>query len=158
MRGMGALSNDERPIIGQVANDVRAAIEQALENAVTRADSQEIQAKIAREKIDVTMPGTPVPYGKKHPVAQVLEEVCDIFVGMGFFVAQGPEVEFVHYNFDALNAPKNHPSRDPQDTFYISDDVVLRTQTSPMQVRVMERQKPPIRVISPAAGSFVLTR
>lgn len=149
LRGMGKLSAEERPIIGQLANDVRATIEIAIDAAAKAANEAELTARIAAETIDVTIPGTKTQLGKRHPMSIVLEEIYGIFTNMGFSIAEGPEVEYVHYNFDALNAPQNHPSRDPGDTFYIDEKIVLRTQTSPMQVRTMEKQKPPVRVIAP---------
>jgi len=149
LRGMGQLSAEERPIIGQVANEVRAKIEAAIEGAAERAEAHELEHKLQKETIDVTMPGKKISFGKKHPLTTVLDEVTDIFTGMGYSVAEGPEVELVHYNFDMLNAPKTHPSREPQDTFYIDDEIVLRTQTSPMQARIMEQTQPPIRIIAP---------
>lgn len=149
LRGMGALSAEERPLVGQLANEVRAAIEEAIEAAGAHIAARETERRIARETIDVTMPGTEPAIGKIHPLTQVLDEVSEIFLSMGFSIAEGPEVELVKYNFDMLNAPKDHPSRDLQDTFYINDDIVLRTQTSPMQVRTMLAHKPPIRVIAP---------
>lgn len=124
-------------------------IEKAIEDVSATAAQQEMLRKIKNETIDVTMPGAKIPLGKKHPITIVLDEIYDIFVGMGFSIAEGPEVEYDHYNFEALNIPKDHPARDTQDTFYINDNIVLRTQTSPMQVRTMEKQKPPIRVIAP---------
>ena len=148
-KGMGQLSAQERPVIGQIANEVRGKIEAAIEEAGQRAAAFEMEHKLRRERLDVTLPGKKIPIGKKHPLTTVLDEVTDIFVGMGYSVAEGPEVELVHYNFDMLNAPKTHPSREPSDTFYISDDIVLRTQTSPMQARVMEKTQPPIRIIAP---------
>ncbi len=151
LRGMKDLSAEERPIIGQLANDVRAAIETAIEAASKGVEEAALNARLARETIDVTMPGEEPVIGVKHPLTLVLDEIKDIFIGMGFEIAEGPEVELDHYNFEALNIPKNHPARDTQDTFYISDNVVLRTQTSPVQVRTMEKKKPPIRIISPAA-------
>ena len=149
LRGMGQLSAEERPIVGQVANEVRAKIEAAIEGAAERAEAHELEHKLQKETIDVTMPGKKISFGKKHPLTTVLDEVTDIFTGMGYSVAEGPEVELVHYNFDMLNAPKTHPSREPQDTFYIDDEIVLRTQTSPMQARIMEQTQPPIRIIAP---------
>ena len=107
------------------------------------------EARLAAEFVDVTMPGTKHPIGRRHPLNLVLDEIKDIFLGMGFDVVEGPEVEFDYYNFEALNIPKDHPSRDTQDTFYISENVVLRTQTSPVQIRTMEQRKPPIRIIAP---------
>ena len=149
LRGMGKLSAEERPVIGQLANEVRAQIEQAIEKAQQDMAQRLIAAKLEKERIDVTMPGQKVLLGKQHPLNTVLHELYDIFTGMGFSIAEGPEVEYDYYNFEALNIPKNHPARDTQDTFYINDNIVLRTQTSPMQVRTMEKQRPPIRVIAP---------
>ena len=149
LRGMGQLSAEERPVVGQIANEVRAKIEAAIEAAAERAEAHELENKLKKETIDVTMPGKKIVFGKKHPLTTVLDEVTDIFTGMGYSVAEGPEVELVHYNFDMLNAPKTHPSREPQDTFYIDDEIVLRTQTSPMQARIMEQTQPPIRIIAP---------
>ena len=149
LRGMGKLSAEERPVIGQLANEVRAQIEQAIEKAQQDMAQRLIAAKLEKEQIDVTMPGQKVLLGKQHPLNTVLHELYDIFTDMGFDIAEGPEVEYDYYNFEALNIPKNHPARDTQDTFYINDNIVLRTQTSPMQVRTMEKQRPPIRVIAP---------
>ncbi len=149
LRGMGKLSAEERPVIGQLANEVWAQIEQAIEKAQQDMAQRLIAAKLEKEQIDVTMPGQKVLLGKQHPLNTVLHELYDIFTGMGFSIAEGPEVEYDYYNFEALNIPKNHPARDTQDTFYINDNIVLRTQTSPMQVRTMEKQRPPIRVIAP---------
>lgn len=149
LRGMGKLSAEERPVIGQLANDVRARLEELIEKAKGDIADKEMESKIQKEKIDVTMPGKRHPMGRKHPLTTVLDELKDIFIGMGFSIADGPEVEYDKYNFELLNIPKNHPARDTQDTFYISENVVLRTQTSPVQIRVMEQQKPPIRVIAP---------
>ncbi len=149
MKGMGGLSAEERPVIGQLANQVRSEIETALEEKKTALESVAANAKLAAEKIDVTMPGKKPTKGKKHPLITVLDDLKDIFIGMGFSIAEGPEVELDYYNFEALNIPKDHPARDTQDTFYIDETVVMRTQTSPVQVRTMEQQKPPIRIISP---------
>ena len=149
LRGMGALSAEERPIMGQLANDVRAAIEKALQQAAETIERHAFDARIASETIDVTVPGKKMVLGKKHPLNIVLDELSDIFIGMGFSIAEGPEIELDYYNFEALNIPKDHPARDTQDTFYVNDNVVLRTQTSGMQVRTMEKQKPPIRMIAP---------
>lgn len=149
LRGMGKLSAEERPAAGQLANQVRAQIEQALEQTQASLAEAAIARKLASETIDVTMPGQKISLGKRHPLQTVLHQLYDIFTGMGFSIAEGPEVEYDYYNFEALNIPKNHPARDTQDTFYINDNIVLRTQTSGMQVRVMEQQKPPIRIIAP---------
>ena len=149
LRGMGALSAEERPVVGQLANDVREVIENAISESKGKIEEAELEAKLANEKIDVTMPGKKCACGKVHPLTSVLDEVKDIFIGMGFEIAEGPEIEYDYYNFEALNLPKDHPARDTQDTFYITDNILLRTQTSPMQVRVMENKKPPLRIIAP---------
>ena len=149
LRGMGGLSAEERPIVGQLANEVRAKIEAAIEETGKAAAARELEARLAKEAIDVTMPGKKVQTGHKHPLTATLDERTDIFTSMGYFVAEGPEVETVHYNFDMLNAPKTHPSREPQDTFYFNEETILRTQTSPMQARTMEKMQPPIRMIAP---------
>ncbi len=149
MKGMGKLSPEERPVIGQLANEVRSGIEQALEEKKAALEAQAADARMQRETIDVTMPGHRRAEGNKHPLITVLDDLKDIFIGMGFTIAEGPEVELDYYNFEALNIPKDHPARDTQDTFYIDDEVVLRSQTSPVQVRTMEKQKPPIRIIAP---------
>ena len=149
LKQMGKLSAEERPVIGQLANQIRAQIEEKLEETKTELEGKMLDQRLATETLDVTMPGKRSVLGKKHPISIVLDELKEIFMGMGFDVAQGPDVELDYYNFEALNIPKDHPARDTQDTFYINDNVVLRTQTSPMQIRVMEKQKPPIRIIAP---------
>ena len=149
LKQMGKLSAEERPVIGQVANEVRAFIEQDLEKRASELKAEEIKRKLERETLDVTLPGKRHELGAKHPLTIVLDELKEIFIGMGFDIVEGPEVETDYYNFEALNIPKNHPARDTQDTFYINENILLRTQTSPVQVRTMEKQKPPIRVISP---------
>ncbi len=149
LRGMGSLSAEERPIIGQIANEVRAEIETALTEKKAQANQKALEEKLKAEKIDVTLPSTSSRMGHLHPLTQVQRTIEDIFIGMGFSIAEGPEVEYDYYNFQALNIPENHPARDTQDTFYITDNILLRSQTSPVQVRTMEKQKPPIRVISP---------
>ena len=149
LKQMGKLSAEERPKVGQLANEVRAGIEQMIEERSAAIKQAVLDARLQAERVDVTMPGKAAPIGKAHPLTKVLDEVKEIFLGMGFSISEGPEVETDYYNFEALNIPKNHPARDTQDTFYISDNVLLRTQTSPVQVRTMEKQKPPIRVISP---------
>ena len=149
LKQMGKLSAEERPVIGQLANQVRADIEQMLEQTKTDLEAKALDIRLAGETLDVTLPGQKKPLGKKHPLTIVLDELTEIVVGMGFEIATGPEVELDYYNFEALNIPKDHPSRDTQDTFYISDNVLLRTQTSPMQIRTMEKKKPPIRIIAP---------
>lgn len=149
LRGMGQLSADERPIVGQMANEVRAFIEGEIETKKKELAKKAKEEKLKSEVIDVTMPGKRRNEGRLHPLTQVLDEVTDIFTGMGFTVAEGPDIELDYYNFEALNIPADHPARDTQDTFYINDNILLRTQTSPVQVRVMEKTKPPIRIISP---------
>ena len=149
LKEMGKLSKEERPVIGQVANTVRESIEGAITSKKEEAKAIEKAKKLAEEVIDVTMPAKPVKVGKKHPISQIIDEVSDIFMGMGFSIAEGPEVETVDNNFDALNAPKDHPSRDMSDTFYINSELLLRTQTSPVQVRTMKSQELPIKIISP---------
>lgn len=149
LKEMGKLSADERPIIGKVANEVREIIENSIVLRKDELKTIEKNKKLQEEVIDVTMPGRKFSVGKKHPISQVIDEVSEIFMGMGFSIAQGPEIETVFNNFDALNAPKDHPSRDMSDTFYINNDLVLRTQTSPVQVRTMKSVDLPIRVISP---------
>lgn len=151
LKEMGKLSAEERPIIGQMANDVRQDLEKMLEEAKNRLAAAEMARRMEKEKIDVTMPGTKKPEGHKHPMSIVIDEICNIFMGMGYEVAEGPEVEKDYYNFEALNIPKNHPARDEQDTFYIGGDILLRTQTSPVQVRTMEKGKLPIRMVCPGA-------
>ncbi|MEI6603588.1 MAG: phenylalanine--tRNA ligase subunit alpha [Clostridia bacterium] len=149
LRGMGALSAEERPLIGQLANEVRAYVEDAIEKANEVLKAAERAAALGNEKIDVTMPGTQIKLGHKHPLTMVLDEMKSIFIGMGYEIAEGPEVELDYYNFEALNMPKHHPARDTQDTFYIDETVILRTQTSSVQIRTMETQKPPIKIICP---------
>ncbi|OAA84757.1 phenylalanine--tRNA ligase subunit alpha [Clostridium ljungdahlii] len=149
LRGMKDLSKEERPAIGKLANEVRSTLENAIEEASKKIKSSATQAKLQNETIDITMPGIKQTVGKRHPLEQTLEEMKQIFISMGFTIEEGPEVEKDYYNFEALNIPKNHPARGEQDTFYINDNVVLRTQTSPIQVRTMEKQKPPIKMISP---------
>ena len=149
LRGMGALTPEERPIIGQLANEVRAEIENAIKEKSEAQKNAELENKLVAEKIDVTLPANAPKMGKLHPLTQVQRTIEDIFIGMGFSIAEGPEVEYDYYNFQALNIPENHPARDTQDTFYITENILLRSQTSPVQVRTMEKQKPPIRVISP---------
>ena len=149
LKGMGKLSKEERPVIGALANEIRSSLEAALDAKKAQLAAALEEKRLAAEAVDVTMPGTRRESGKLHPLTQVMNNIKDTFIGMGFTIAEGPEVELDYYNFEALNIPKNHPARDTQDTFYIDDDVVLRTQTSPMQVRVMEQTKPPIRIIAP---------
>lgn len=149
LKGMGALSPEERPQIGALANEIRGTIENYIDTKKSELAAKMEEIKLASEVIDVTMPGKAQKKGDIHPLTKVMNNIKDTFIGMGFEIADGPEVESDYYNFEALNIPKNHPARDTQDTFYVSDNVVLRTQTSGMQVRVMEKTKPPIRIIAP---------
>ena len=149
LRGMGGLSPEERPIVGKLVNDVRGNLEERIEKALADIKKKEKEERLKNEVIDISMPGDKNPLGGKNPLTITMEEIQDIFLSMGFSIEEGPEVELDYYNFEALNIPKNHPARGEQDTFYINDNVVLRTQTSPVQVRTMENQKPPIKMISP---------
>lgn len=151
LKQMGTLSAEERPVMGSLANQVRARIEQDLEEKKQKLEALALDLKLRSEAVDVTMPGAAVPLGHKHPMSIVLDEMKEIFIGMGFDVVDGPEVELESYNFTKLNTPAGHPARDRQDTFYTTEDdsILLRTQTSPMQIRVMENRTPPIRIISP---------
>ncbi len=149
LRGMGSLTPEERPVIGAYANTVRANIETLLEEKGASLASEELKNALVKEKLDVTMPAKVKTVGKLHPITQVENRMKEIFVGLGFDIVEGPEVESAYNNFDALNAPADHPSRDFQDTFYINDTTLLRTQTSPVQIRAMKTMTPPIRIISP---------
>ena len=151
LRGMGKLSPEKRPVIGSLVNQVRDELNNLLEEKEKELKKQELQRKLATENIDVTEPSKKIHLGSLHPITQIIEEVEDIFLGMGYEIADGPEVEKAIYNFDKLNTPPDHPARDIQDTFYITDDILLRSQTSPVQARVMENQKPPIKIICPGA-------
>lgn len=149
LKQMGKLSAEERPVIGALANDVREAITADIARRTKELEEAALAARLSAEELDVTLPGKRPPQGKRHPFELVLDELKEIFLGMGFDVVAGPEVELDHYNFEMLNMPKSHPARDTQDTFYITENVLLRTQTSPMQIRTMEQQKPPIRIVCP---------
>ena len=151
LKQMGKLSAEERPVMGQIANSVRAQIETKLEERKAQISASALEAQLAAEAIDVTIPGEPVELGHEHPMNKVLQEIKDIFVGMGYQIVDGPEVELADYNFTRLNIEEGHPSRDRSDTFYFTDDdsLLLRTQTSPMQIRVMENAQPPICILAP---------
>ncbi|MEA3545835.1 MAG: phenylalanine--tRNA ligase subunit alpha [Thermodesulfobacteriota bacterium] len=149
MKGMRDLSAEERPAIGSLVNGLKDQFESSFVARQTELQQQDIANKLAREKIDVTLPGRKTATGSLHPVTLVTDEVVEIFSRLGFAVEEGPEIEQDFYNFEALNIPKDHPARDMQDTFYISDDRVLRTHTSPVQIRTMLKHKPPIRIIAP---------
>jgi phenylalanyl-tRNA synthetase alpha chain len=148
LRSLGSLPAEIRPQFGQEANRLKKLLETHLEEAQERLKKEALQLEAAAG-LDVTLPGRRLDLGRLHPITQITREICDIFVRMGFQVVEGPEIETDYYNFEALNIPKDHPARDMQDTFYISDNIVLRTHTSPMQVRVMEQQQPPVRIIAP---------
>ncbi|WP_062199088.1 phenylalanine--tRNA ligase subunit alpha [Massilibacterium senegalense] len=151
MKQMGKIPKEERPIIGQVANEVRNAIAQKVEEKWKELEVLEVEMKLKAETIDVTLPGRPVQQGNFHPLTAVVEEIEDLFIGMGYEVAEGPEVEQDHYNFEALNLPKDHPARDMQDSFYITKELLMRTHTSPVQARTMEKHNGvgPVRIICP---------
>lgn len=151
LRVIGKLPKDDKARIGQAANQVKVRLEAALTERVEMLERRELDKRLSSERIDVTLPGTGVIHGHLHPLTQITEEIIEIFYGMGFTVAEGPEIETDYYNFDALNTPADHPARDEQDTFYTSvgDLVLLRSQTSTVQIRVMENNKPPLKVISP---------
>lgn len=149
LKGMRDVSPEDRPVVGQIVNDTRVTIEEKLAEAKQKIETMEMEHRLLNEKIDVTLPAKKNRVGHLHPNTSVLEEVEKIFIGMGYEVVEGPEVEYDYYNFEALNIPANHPAKDEQDTFYISKDILLRTQTSPVQVREMEKGKLPIRMIAP---------
>ena len=151
LRGMGGLSPEERPVIGSLVNELREKIENLIQEKEKEFKNEELLKRLENENIDVTEPSKKVNLGSLHPITRIIEEVEEIFLGMGYEIADGPEVEKAIYNFDKLNTPPDHPARDVQDTFYITDDIVLRSQTSPVQARVMENQKPPIKIICPGA-------
>ncbi len=149
LKQMGKLSAEERPVMGALVNEIREIVENAIEEKIKKINAELLEKQLVEEKLDITLPGTEFSMGKRHPIQLVLDELKEIFLGMGFSVAAGPEVELDKYNFEMLNMPKSHPSRDTQDTFYITENIVLRTQTSPVQVRTMLDKKPPIRIIAP---------
>ena len=149
MKGLGGLAPEERPVVGQLVNTIRDELETSLENGLLSARERAKSARLQSERIDVTLPGRRLVRGTKHPITLVIEEVCDIFAGLGFSVAEGPEIEHDWYNFEALNFPPEHPARDMQDTFFVDDNLLLRTHTSPVQIRTMLKHKPPLRIIAP---------
>lgn len=149
LRGMKDLTNEERPLVGKLANEVRSEIEKELEKAKTTIGKKIRDRQLVKEVIDVTLPSKKVNVGHRHPMTIVLDDLKDIFMGMGYSIAEGPEIENAYYNFDALNIPEEHPAKDEQDTFYINEKMMLRTSTSPVQVHVMENSKPPIKIIAP---------
>jgi len=147
LRQLGQVSAEDRPRLGKLANEIKEALEQKF-NA-RKAELAASGAGADRQRDDLSLPGRLVPFGRLHPVTQIMDEVCSIFVDLGFAVAEGPDVELDYYNFEALNIPQHHPARDMHDTFYINDSILLRTHTSPMQIRAMEIEKPPLRIIAP---------
>ena len=149
LKQMGSLSAEERPVVGQMANEVRAQIETAVREKLEIIKEKAIEQKLAAETLDITMPGKSNKQGRLHPLNTVLDDLIDIFQSMGFDVVDGPEVETDYYNFEALNVPADHPARDMQDTFYLGENLLLRTQTSAAQIRTMKKRKPPIRIICP---------
>lgn len=149
MKELGALPVEDRPAVGQMVNTVKARLEAEVGAMLNRIRLEDKEKKLRNERVDVTLPGRRRPLGTKHPITLVTEEIVDIFAGLGFQVAEGPEIEKDYYNFEALNMPKDHPARDMQDTFFVSDSVVLRTHTSPVQIRTMLKQPPPVRIIAP---------
>ena len=149
LRGMGKLSPEERPVIGSLVNQVRDELEELFDKKEKELKREELEKRLKTENIDVTEPSKKINLGSLHPITQIIQEAEEIFLGMGYEIADGPEVEKAIYNFDKLNTPPDHPARDVQDTFYVTDDIVLRSQTSPVQARVMETHKPPIKIICP---------
>lgn len=149
LRGMGSVPAQERPHIGKLVNELRDELETLLRQRKDELAAVALEARLQDEVIDVTLPGTGPVLGRKHPLTQVLDDIKAVFIGLGFNVVEGPEVETDYYNFEALNIPPDHPARDMQDTFFVTDDILLRTQTSPVQIRTMLAQSPPVRVIAP---------
>lgn len=149
LKTLSAIASEQRPAYGKTVNELKQHIEQEVIRVELLLKQEEYKKSILTEALDVTLPGKYTPFGREHPIHKVLSEITGIFSSMGFEVEEGPEVELDYYNFEALNMPKNHPARDMQDTFYISDEVVLRTHTSPVQIRVMEKRKPPLKIIAP---------
>lgn len=149
LKTLAAIPPEERPAYGKIINEIKIFIEAELDRRESFFKGQEVNERLSSEAIDITLPGKFTPSGRVHPISATLKQINDIFISMGFDIEVGPEVETDYYNFEALNMPKNHPARDMQDTFYISDDVILRTHTSPVQVRVMEKRKPPLKFIAP---------
>ncbi|OGW24890.1 MAG: phenylalanine--tRNA ligase subunit alpha [Nitrospirae bacterium GWC2_42_7] len=149
MKSLSSIPPDKRPAFGSAINEVKNFIEDILTQREVLLKGKDKEKRLQSERLDISLPGKFIPFGNGHPIVQILEEIKDIFSSMGFDIEEGPEIELDHYNFEALNIPKDHPARDMQDTFYISDDVVLRTHTSPVQIRVMEKRKPPLQIIAP---------
>ena len=148
-KGLGSLSPEERPVVGQSVNIISNRLVEKIDNALSALRNARKEESLQKERIDVTLPGRRRPTGSKHPITRVTEEITEIFAGLGFQVAEGPEIELDYYNFETLNFPKDHPARDMQDTFFIDDNILLRTHTSPVQVRTMLKHAPPVRIIAP---------
>lgn len=149
LRGLANVSPEQRPIVGRLANEIKLSLEEKIRESLASIQARKRKERLLHEKLDITLPGRRVPTGRKHPISEVCNEVIEIFLGLGFQISEGPEIESDYYNFEALNIPKDHPARDMHDTFYISDEILLRTHTSPVQIRLMEKQKPPIQIIAP---------
>ncbi len=149
LRNIARVAPGDRPQFGKDCNEVKEALSAGIDEVLEGLASSRKERAILRERMDVTLPGRAVRHGRLHPVTQIREEVCRIFAGLGFSVVEGPEIELDYYNFEALNIPRDHPARDMQDTFYVEDNIVLRTHTSPVQVRIMEKTRPPVRILSP---------
>ena len=149
LRNIAHVAPEERPQFGKDCNELKELLSARIDEVLAQRASSRQENALLKEKVDVTLPGRAVRYGRLHPVTQVREEICRIFAGLGFSVVEGPEIELDYYNFEALNIPKDHPARDMQDTFYVEDNIVLRTHTSPVQVRTMEKTRPPVRILSP---------
>ncbi|MBN2653819.1 MAG: phenylalanine--tRNA ligase subunit alpha [Nitrospirae bacterium] len=149
LKALSALAAEERKAAGKRVNDLKSSVEAALDFKEASLKSDSLRSKLLSESIDISLPGKSSGFGRQHPLSRIMSEITDIFVRMGFSIEEGPEVELDRYNFELLNIPKDHPARDMQDTFYVSDEILLRTHTSPVQVRVMQRQKPPLRFIAP---------
>lgn len=149
LRNIGKVDPEKRPLFGKKSNEIKTVLSEKIDTALEDISVLKKQERLLSDRIDVTLPGRRIRHGRIHPVTQVCREICHIFAGFGFTVVEGPEIELDYYNFEALNIPQNHPARDMQDTFYVEDNIVLRTHTSPVQIRTMEKQRPPVRILSP---------
>ncbi len=149
LRNVAAIPPEDRPAYGKRCNEIKNVLSEKIEKALLEMSARKKSGELLRETLDITLPGRAMRFGRSHPITAVREEICRIFAGMGFSIVEGPEIEQDYYNFEALNIPKDHPARDMQDTFYVEDDIVLRTHTSPVQIRTMEKQRPPVRILSP---------
>ena len=149
LRNIAQVPDEKKPLLGKLCNELKNSLNAKIDEAIKQQAEQNKEEVILKEKIDVTLPGSSVKCGRIHPVVQIRREICSVFASFGFSIVEGPEIELDYYNFEALNIPKDHPARDMQDTFYIEDNIVLRTHTSPVQVRIMEKVRPPLRILSP---------